>query len=215
MTYIGIKISKSRFLVGFFGTNKAKIVYSVMKLIIIFGPGAVGKMTVGRELAKITGLKLFHNHMSLELANQFFDWNTEGFKKIDSLLRFGIFEIVAQSDLEGLIFTFVWAVNEKKEEDYIDRIVDIFAREGGEVMYVELSADLEQRLKRNKHDDRLREKPSKRDTAFTEKMILDHESKFQMNTKIGDLLNKEIFKIDNTKLEAAEVASMIKKQYNL
>lgn len=186
-----------------------------MKLIIIFGPGAVGKMTVGRELAKITDLKLFHNHMSLELANQFFDWSTDGFKKIDRLVRFGIFEVVAQSDLEGLIFTFVWAVDEKKEEDYIDRIVDIFVKEGGEVIYVELYADLEERLKRNKHEDRLLEKPSKRDTAFTEKMILRHESKYQMNTKDGDLASKDIFKIDNTLLEASKVALMIKKHFDL
>jgi shikimate kinase len=34
-----------------------------MKFVLIFGPQAVGKMTVGQELAKITGLKLFHNHI--------------------------------------------------------------------------------------------------------------------------------------------------------
>lgn len=186
-----------------------------MKLVIIFGPGAVGKMTVGRELAKITDLKLFHNHMSLELANQFFDWSTDGFKKIDRLIRFGIFEIVAKSDLDGLIFTFVWAVGEKKEEDYIDSIVDIFKREGGEAMFVELEADLEERLKRNKHEDRLEEKPSKRDTEFTENMILRHESKFQLNTKEGDLPTKDILKINNTRLEASEVALMIKQHYDL
>jgi len=186
-----------------------------MKLVIIFGPGAVGKMTVGKELAKITDLKLFHNHMSLELANQFFDWSTDGFKKIDRLVRFGIFEIVAKSDLEGLIFTFVWAVGEQKEEDYIDSIADIFTREGGEVKYVELEADLEERLKRNKHEDRLKEKPSKRDTEFTENMILKNESKYQLNTKDGDLPNKDILKINNTHLKASEVAAMIKEQYNL
>jgi len=186
-----------------------------MKLVIIFGPGAVGKMTVGRELANITGLKLFHNHMSLELANQFFDWSTDGFKKIDRLVRFGIFEVVAKSDLEGLIFTFVWVVNEKKEEDYIDDIVDIFVKEGWEALFVELAADLEERLKRNRHEDRLKEKPSKRDVAFTENMIINHDSKFQMNTKEGDLPTKEIFKIDNTNLEAVQVAHMIKKHYNL
>ena len=37
-----------------------------MKLVFIFGDGAVGKMTVGQELAKITELRLFHNHMSIE-----------------------------------------------------------------------------------------------------------------------------------------------------
>lgn len=186
-----------------------------MKLVIIFGPGAVGKMTVGKELAKITELKLFHNHMSLELANQFFDWSTEGFKKIDRLIRFGIFEIVAQSDLDGLIFTFVWVVDEKKEEDYIDGIVDIFIKENAEICFVELYADLDERLKRNKHELRLEEKPSKRDTEFTEKMILNHESKFKMNTTEGDLPNKVILKIDNTHLSASEVAAKIKVHYNL
>ncbi|MDF2884003.1 MAG: hypothetical protein K0R54_4569 [Clostridiaceae bacterium] len=40
-----------------------------MKLIIIFGPHAVGKMTVGQELSKITNLKLFHNHMTIDIVN--------------------------------------------------------------------------------------------------------------------------------------------------
>ena len=37
-----------------------------MKLVIIIGSGAVGKMTVGQELMKLTGLRLFHNHMAIE-----------------------------------------------------------------------------------------------------------------------------------------------------
>ncbi|GJM72894.1 hypothetical protein HMSSN036_51100 [Paenibacillus macerans] len=47
-----------------------------MKLIVLFGPQAVGKMTVGQELAKITGLKLFHNHMTIDLVSHFFDYGT-------------------------------------------------------------------------------------------------------------------------------------------
>ena len=42
-----------------------------MKFILIFGPQAVGKMTVGQELAKITNLKLFHNHMTIDLVGHF------------------------------------------------------------------------------------------------------------------------------------------------
>ena len=41
-------------------------------LVIILGPHAVGKMTVGQELAKITDLRLFHNHMSIELTRKLF-----------------------------------------------------------------------------------------------------------------------------------------------
>jgi hypothetical protein len=33
-----------------------------VKFVVIFGPPAAGKMTVGRELAALTGWRLFHNH---------------------------------------------------------------------------------------------------------------------------------------------------------
>lgn len=44
------------------------------KLIIITGPQAVGKMTVGQELSRMTNFKLFHNHMSIDLVNHFFSY---------------------------------------------------------------------------------------------------------------------------------------------
>lgn len=53
-----------------------------MKFLIIVGPHAVGKMTVGQELEKITGLKLFHNHMTIELVSPFFSYGTETGKKL-------------------------------------------------------------------------------------------------------------------------------------
>ena len=37
-----------------------------MKLVFLIGSGAVGKMTVGQALMKQTGLRLFHNHMTIE-----------------------------------------------------------------------------------------------------------------------------------------------------
>lgn len=38
----------------------------MVKLVLIVGAGAVGKMTVGQELMKITNLRLFHNYMMIE-----------------------------------------------------------------------------------------------------------------------------------------------------
>ena len=40
-----------------------------MKLLFLIGDAAVGKMTVGQELMKITDLKLFHNLICLCLAS--------------------------------------------------------------------------------------------------------------------------------------------------
>ena len=37
-----------------------------MKLIFIWGGAASGKLTVARELAQITGLPLFHNHLVVD-----------------------------------------------------------------------------------------------------------------------------------------------------
>ena len=39
-----------------------------MKLVILYGPPGVGKLTVGRELAARTGFKLFHNHLTVDLV---------------------------------------------------------------------------------------------------------------------------------------------------
>ena len=45
------------------------------KLIIIFGAQASGKMTVGEHLSEIAGLKLFHNHIVIEIANHFYGFS--------------------------------------------------------------------------------------------------------------------------------------------
>ena len=44
-----------------------------MKLVVIFGPHAVGKMTVGQALAAQTGLRLFHNHMTIDVVSDLFE----------------------------------------------------------------------------------------------------------------------------------------------
>ena len=47
------------------------------KFVLIFGPQAVGKMTVGQELAKMTDLKLFHNHMTIDLLEPLYGFSSK------------------------------------------------------------------------------------------------------------------------------------------
>ena len=54
--------------------------------------------------------------------------------------------------MKGLIFTYVWNFSSAHDGDYLKRISKIFTDEGGEVCLVELEADLEERLERNKSD---------------------------------------------------------------
>lgn len=132
-----------------------------MKFILIFGPQAVGKMTVGQELAKITDLKLFHNHMTIDLVSTFFDYSTKEAKRLVSLFRNEIFEEVSQSDLYGMIFTYVWAFDLQSDWDYIHHVVSIFESKGAAVYFVELEAEIGERLERNKSPHRLEHKPKK------------------------------------------------------
>ena len=180
-----------------------------MKLILLFGPSAVGKMTVGRELAKQTSLKLFYNHLSIELVLHFFDFDEPGFSRLDKLIRFGVFEEVAKSDLSGLIFTFCWAFDQPADEAYVDRIVRIFEKEGAEVFYVELAADQKVRLARNRHEDRLLHKPSKRDLKRSEKVLLYHDENHRFNSAKGEFQRPNYVRIDNTNLSPEEVTSQI------
>ena len=96
------------------------------KLVLICGPQAVGKMTVGQELTKITDLKLFHNHMTIEPLLQLFEHKSKEFKELNTLFRQQIFEKFANSSEYGLIFTYVWAFNMKEDWEYVENISKLF-----------------------------------------------------------------------------------------
>ncbi len=122
-----------------------------MKLVIIIGAGAVGKMTVGQELMKITDLRLYHNHMDIEMVLEIFGH----FKYVGNVgrrIREAVFEEFTKTDLYGLIFTYMWAFDRQSDWDYIDSLVDIFRREGSDIYYVELTASQDIRLQRHVTD---------------------------------------------------------------
>ena len=180
-----------------------------MKFIVIFGPPAVGKMSVGQELATLTGFKLFHNHMTIELVLNFFEFEDPRFGKLVSLFRRRIFEEVAASELPGLIFTFVWAMDLEADKKFIDSSCEIFREQGAEIYFVELEAEVSERLKRNEEPSRLTEKPSKRDVEHSKKILLLHDEKHQLNSRGDFFYTENYLKIDNTHLSAHDAARRI------
>lgn len=186
-----------------------------MKLIVIFGPQAVGKMTVGHELEKITSLKLFHNHMPIELVAPFFSYSTETGKRLVKLIREEIFKAMATSDQEGLIFTYLWYFDDQKDWDYLESLTNIFKDKGAEIYYVELEADMEERLKRNKTEHRLEHKPTKRNIEWSENDLKKSTLNHRLNSEEGEIKEKNYMRIDNTHMEANDVAILIKEKLNL
>lgn len=183
-----------------------------MKFVIIFWPQAVGKMTVGHELEKITDLKLFHNHMTIELVVPFFGFWSESpiGKQIVEKFRNTIFEEFSKTDQEWMIFTYIRAFNLKDDREYIENISNIFESKWADIYRVELEAHLDERAKRNTTPHRLKHKPSKKNIERSQNEIKETMKRFRMNSEKGEIKKKNYLKINNENLSAKKVANMIK-----
>lgn len=182
-----------------------------MKLLFIIGDSAVGKMTVGQELAKITPFSLFHNHMTIEMVLAVFK---EFRESTINRLRQVIFEDFAQSAHYGMIFTLQMAFDKPSNWDYLEWVMKFFEPYGTTFYFVELVADLETKLQRNKSEQRLIQKPSKRDIEFSEQLILKFQDQYRLESLEGEFPYEHVLKIDNSHRCATEVASLIKETFN-
>ena len=85
-------------------------------LVIILGPHAVGKMTVGQELAKITDLRLFHNHMSIELTRKLFAHTEPEWQILNEGIR---------RTVEYMMTHLECQVEDPEFDDWCDRIIEV------------------------------------------------------------------------------------------
>ncbi|WP_346917051.1 AAA family ATPase [Clostridium sp.] len=178
----------------------------------LIGDGAVGKMTVGQELMKITDLRLFHNHMTIEPVIEVFGYFHE---KSISKMREIIFEEFAASSNYGLIFTYIWAFDQKSDWDSVEHVTNIFRKNGADIYYVELVATQEVRLRRNITENRLNHKASKRDIEISNQRLINNDKNYRCVSNDDEIPFDNYIKIDNSNLSAELVAKMIKEHFNL
>ena len=183
-----------------------------MKLVILIGNGAVGKMTVGQELAKITDLRLFHNHMMIEPVLEIFN---EFRGSTIQRLRQVIFEDFAKTDHYGMIFTYMWAFDMQSDWDYIDWVKGIFGLPEEDVYYVELIAPQEVRLQRNASENRLKHKASKRSIADSNDRLVRDDQNHRCESLPGEITHTNYLRLENAAISAAEAAQIIKAHFCL
>ena len=183
-----------------------------MKLVFIIGDAAVGKMTVGQELAKMTGLRLFHNHMMIEPVLDVFG-AFDG--KTITELRDVVFKNFAASGNYGLIYTFMMAFDMQSDWNYLEHVKSIFAPYGTEFYYAELIAPQEVRLQRNATANRLNCKPSKRDIEVSNRRLLNDDAKYRCVSYEGEFPFENYLRIENSNLPAEDAAKLIKDTFDL
>lgn len=183
-----------------------------MKLVFLIGNSSVGKMTVGQELMKITDLRLFHNHMTIEPVIEVFGYYHS---KSVSRIREIIFEEFAESENYGLIFTYMWAFDQKSDWDYVEHVTEIFKNNDADIYYVELVASQEVRLQRNITENRLKNKVSKRDIEASNQRLINADNNYRCVSNDGEIQFENYIKIDNSTISAKRVAKIIKDYFKL
>jgi hypothetical protein len=122
-----------------------------MKLIFIHGPAAAGKLTVARELAGLTGLPLFHNHLVVDAVAAVFPFGSEAFVRLREQFWLATFSEAAQAG-QSLIFTFNPELS--VEAGFPDRVLAAIAPFGGTMPMVRLTLPWEEQERRIDNESR-------------------------------------------------------------
>lgn len=152
-----------------------------VQLVVIFGPPAVGKMTIGRRVVERSEFRLFHNHAMIEPLLEVFDYGTPPFVRLLREMRQQVVEEAGASGTD-LVLTYVWGLELQGDVEELTQQIAPYVERGAVVTFVELGADLDTRLERNRTEQRLAEKRSKRDLDWSDSNVRDME-RHVMNTE--------------------------------
>ncbi len=176
-----------------------------MRLVFIYGPPGVGKLTVATALGKLTGFKVFHNHVTLNMVAAVFDWGTPPFWEYVTKYRLELVEAAAREGVPGLICTYVYGKG--LDDPFVAEIVSSVERHGGEVLFVQLQCalrELERRLKA----------PSRAPHQKLRKVRV-LRSIMQEHDVLSCVPHEPNLCLDNTKLSARKAAARIAEHYGL
>jgi len=176
-----------------------------MNLIFIYGPPASGKLTVAEQLAEQTGYKLFHNHLTMDLAQEIYpEFDETRFNLVDKL-RLDVFEYAAQNDT-SIVTTFVYSGGEG-DDKFISDTAKAITGNGGKVFFVQLDAPDEVLIERVSNSSRQKFHKLKDATTLLHQLKAGN---YRASVKQSGVL-----KLNSSKLEPSESAKMIVEHFKL
>ncbi|OGY82966.1 MAG: hypothetical protein A3F54_04660 [Candidatus Kerfeldbacteria bacterium RIFCSPHIGHO2_12_FULL_48_17] len=111
------------------------------KIIILYGPPGVGKLTVAKALASRTKFTLLHLHLVADLVQSLFDYGTKPFSTTFKHIWFYLFEQGLKNTRHGLILTLVYGVltaEGKHDAAFIKKIIATAKKHGTAVHFIKL-----------------------------------------------------------------------------
>lgn len=182
--------------------------------VFIIGAPASGKMTIGQELSKLTGATLFFNHQPIDFALEIYQDFTEEMWEFVRGIYFSFLGTSARNR-RSVILTGVIDFSNQYNLMYLKEIQNLLDDYHQEILFVELETGLEERLRRNRTENRLKHKPLKRHIEVSEKEILETAETLQLNSQFQPNELHHYFKINNTNLSAEEVAKQIQNKIKI
>jgi len=174
-------------------------------LVVLYGPPAAGKTTIGRDLAAFTGYRFFFNHLTVPAAKAIFPGAhqphpDERYTQLLHTLRLDCLNVAAEAGFDTI---FTIAYSGARDDVFMQEIADTFLSRGGQVQFVELHAPANVLLNRVANRDRVELKLHKVTNPAHLQEILDGRDMFE-SVKFDNIL-----RIDTSAQSAAESAHMI------
>lgn len=181
--------------------------------LFIIGAPASGKMTIGQELSRLTDATLFYNHQAIDFALEIYQDYTEEMWEFVRGITFSFLGASARNQ-RSVILTNVIDFSNQYQLMYLKQIQNLLDDYHQEILFVELETSLEECIRRNRTENRLKHKPLKRHIEVSEREILETAETLQLNSQYQPNELHHYFKINNTNLSAEEAAKQIQNKMN-
>jgi chloramphenicol 3-O-phosphotransferase len=120
------------------------------RLIFLYGPPAVGKLTIARAIAQREPFKIVHNHLTIDPVAQVLPFGSEAFWEVVGRFRHDLVSAAAEEGIDT-IYTYVFAPDDAQ---HVADIVAAYEAHDGVVAFVQLRASREVLLQRVTREDR-------------------------------------------------------------
>ena len=175
-----------------------------MKLIFIYGPPAVGKLTVAKIISEKTKIPVFHNHYTFDIGELLYPGDLKKGGVLATKLREVVFKSATKNNV-NLIFTYVYGAG--IDDKFVNRIVGAVNKGGGKVLFVKLETTVDELHKRVINPSRLGTQKIKSKEGL-EKLIKNYKL-------FESILKSNSLEIDNTNTSPENTADQIIKHFKL